>query len=299
MKKICLSIILMFIVAVPKVQAVDIQTVLSHIGFNLSSQKDDKAEITKVLDRQQSYANKKNFAKLKTLYTSTYVNTDGIDMDSYIDSLEKTGDIHGKLKYKTIINNIVVNGDYATVEAVDIAEGVTKDSYDVIPGKGVLYSEAKAVYYFKKESGEWKIDSEMALNEKSYLKYGSAKEIEIKIDAPEAIKANTEYNIKVSANLPDGRGIIASITTEPIQYPHQKAEEIFRAMKKDGELERVVTSNSDGKNEVAFASVAIAKAVLNQESKLDFVIDGVAFISSRVNVIPVPIKKERLNEQEK
>lgn len=298
-KKICLLIILMFALATPKVQAVDIQSLLSNIGFNAFLQKDAKEEITKVLEKQQDYANRKNYTKLKALYTSTYANFDGIDMDSYIDSLKKTADRHGKLKYQTIINSVNIYGDYATVEATDITDGVTKESYEVIPGKGILHSEAKAIYYFKKEDGVWKIDSEMALNEKSYLKYGSAKEIEINLYAPECVKADTEYNIKVSAELKEARGIIASVTSEVIQLPHQKAEDIFRAIKQDGELERVVISNNKGKNEMAFASVALAKPVLNKDSKLGFSIDGVAFVSSRVNVIPAPIKKEQTNEQKK
>ena len=299
MKKFSIIFMLMMIMSAPKAQAVDIQTILSHIGFNISSQKDDETEIIKLLDRQQDYANKRNYTKLITLYTSTYANSDGIDMDNYIESLRKTADLHGKLKYTTTIKTINVYGDYATVEAVDMADATTKETYDTIPGKGILHSEAKAIYYLKKESGEWKIDFETALSEKSYLKYGSAKELDIKLFAPEAVKADSEYNIKVSADLPDGRGIIASITTEPIQFPHKKTEDIFRAMKKDGELERVVVSNNDGKNEVAFASVAIAKAVLNNESKLDFVVDGVAFISSRVNVIPAPKKEVKADEQKK
>ena len=298
-KKFCLLVILMLAIAVPKVQAVDVQTLLSNIGFNVFSQKDAKEEITKVLDKQQNYANKKNYDKLKSLYTSTYTNFDGIDMDSYIDSLKKTSDLHGKLKYQTVINSITVNGDYATVEAVDITDGITKEPYEIVPGKGVLHSEAKAMYYFKREDGIWKIDSEMALSEKSYLKYGSAKDIDLKLDAPECVRADTEYNIKISTDLKEAKGIIASITTEKIQFPHKKTEDIFRAIKKDGELERVVTSNSEGKNEVAFASVAIASPYVNSESKVDFKVDGVAFISSRVNVIPALIKKERTNEQKK
>ena len=139
----------------------------------------------------------------------------------------------------------------------------------------------------------------MALNEKSYLKYGSAKEIEINLYAPECVKADTEYNIKVSANLKEARGINASVTSELIQQTKQKAEDIFRAIKQDGELERVVISNNKGKNEMAFASVAFAKPILNKNAKLDFTIDGVAFVSSRVNVIPAPIKKEQTNEQKK
>lgn len=296
-KKICLFIILLVIFSAPKAFAFDVQSLLSNVGFNIFDQKDSKEEITKVLNKQQNYVNKKNYDKLKTLYTRDYANFDGIDLDSYIESLKKTSDLHGKLTYQTIINSITVNGDYATVDAIDMADGVTKDSYEIIPGKGILHSEAKVLYYLKKEEGIWKIDSEEALSEKAYLKYGSAKDAEFILDAPECVKADTEYNVKITVNSEFGRGIIASITTEPIQYPHKKTEDVFRAMKKDGELERVVVSNNEGKNELAFASVAVAKPVLNKESKIDFAIDGVAFISSRVNVIPnIFKKKEIINE---
>ena len=57
-KKFCLLIILMLAIAVPKVQAVDVQNLLSNIGFNVFSQKDAKEEITKVLDKQQNKTNK-------------------------------------------------------------------------------------------------------------------------------------------------------------------------------------------------------------------------------------------------
>ena len=289
-KRICLIFTILILLGTSPAKAFDIQTLLSQIGFNVFAQKDAKTEITKVIEKQEKYANKKNYSKLKDLYTQTYANYDGISIDDYIESLKKTADSHSKLTYKTTINSITVNGDYATVEAIDTAEGITKNEYEHIEGKGILNSNAKAVYYFKKENGDWKIDSEFAYSEKTVLKYGTAKDINIELFAPECVKANTEYNIKISAELPEGSGIIASITAEPIQYPHLKTEDIFRPMKNDGELERVVTSNNDGKNEVAFASVGIAKAVLSKESKLDFSISGVAFISSRVNVIPQRVK---------
>ena len=289
-KKICLIFMALFLIGTTPSKAVDIQTLLSQIGFNVFAQKDAKTEITKVIEKQQKYANKKNYKKLKELYSSTYSNNDGITFEDYIESLKTTADLHAKMTYNTTINSINVSGNYATVEAVDTAEGTTKTGYENIEGKGILTSNAKAIYYFKKENGDWKIDSEYVYSEKTALKYGVTKEIEINLDAPECIKAGTEYNIKISANLPEGSGLIASIATETIQYPHTKAEDIFRPMKNDGELERVVTSNTEGKNEIAFASVGIAKAVLNSEAKIDFVINGVAFISSRVNVIPNKVK---------
>ena len=131
----------------------------------------------------------------------------------------------------------------------------------------------------------------MVYSEKTSIKYGSAKEIEIKMDAPECVSAENEYNVKISADLPDGTGLIASIASETIQYPQAiNREEIFRPMKQSGELERVLIANNEGKNEIAIASVALAKAVVDENSQINIKVDGVAFVASRINVIPKRVK---------
>lgn len=296
-KKILFLITVLFVFAVIPAKSADFKELLSQIGFNMFSQKDAKTEITKVLEKQENYTNKKNFKKLKLLFSEDYANYDGIKIEDYIESIKKTQDRHDKLTYKTTINSITINGDYATVDATDISEGTTKEKYKNIEGKGVLNSTSKTFYYLKKEDGNWKISADYIYSEKTSLKYGSAKDIEISLDAPECIKANSEYTVKINAKLPEKTGMIASIVTEPIQYPQSmQTEDIFRPIKPDGELERVVTSNNEGKNEVAFASIAIAKATLNDNTQIDIQMDGVAFIASRVNVIPGKVIK---NEQKK
>ena len=292
-KKISLLIITLFLFASIPAKSMDIKELLSQIGFNVFSQKDAKTEITKVLEKQEHYTNKKNYNKLRLLFSEDYANYDGISLDDYIASIEKTHSMHSKLTYKTIINSIIINGEYATVDATDISEGTTKNEYKNIEGKGILNSTSKTFYYLKKENGNWKISADYVYSEKTSLKYGSAKDIEIILDAPECIKANSEYNIKIRTTLPEKTGIIAAIVTEPIQYPQiMQSEDIFRPIKQDGELERVVVSNNEGKNEVAFASMAIAKAELSENQQLDIQMDGVAFIASRVNVIPRKVKED-------
>lgn len=293
--KLCLLLLVMSLVVTLPAQSADIKGLLSQIGFKQYSEKDAKTEITKIIEKQQKYANHKNYKKLKLLYTPDYSNFDGINLDDYIESIQKNWDMHSKLNYTTTINYISVNGDYATVQVTDTAVGETKDSYEKIKGKGVLNSISSGIYYFKKVNGDWKITSDMIFSEKTTLKYGSAIGMDITIEAPECVKAATQYDIKINAVPPEKSAVIASIVSEPIQYPQIKAKDIFRSVKQDGELQRVITANTDGKNEVAFASLAIAKAVEAEDKTMNVQVDGVAFVASRVNVIPLK-KEDKANE---
>ncbi len=295
-KKICLMFAILFLFSAIPAKSIDIKEKLSQIGFNIFAEKDSKTEITKVIEKQQKYANKQNYSKLKALYTEDFANYDSVDLDEYLESLKKTWQLHEKLNFTTTINSINVYGNYATVNVVDSTTGQTKEPYEKIEGKGILNSTANSIYYFKKTDGEWRITAEHTYSEKTSLKYGTAKDLEVEIDAPECVTAGSQYDVKVTVLSGATGAIIASITSEPIQYPQVKSEDIFRSIKKDGELERVITSNTDGKNEIAFASLAIAKPVLDEEGQVSASVDGVAFIASRVNVIP---KKEKSNEQEK
>lgn len=296
-KKLCTLLTVLFLFAVVPAKSIDIKEKLSQIGFNLFTEKDASTEITNVIEKQQKYANKNNYKKLRLLYTADYSNFDGISLDDYIASLQKTASMNNKIMYKTTVDNIYVYGNYATVTVTDYMEGQTKNSYEKIEGKGFLSSKAKAVYYFRKESGEWKISNDMTVSEKTSLKYGSTKDMDIEINAPECVGADTQYEVKVVvANADENSAVIASITTEPIQYPQIKSEDIFRTLKRDGELERVVTSNNDGKNEVAFASVAIAKPLVNSSGEVEASVEGVAFVATRVNVIPKRVSKNEQKE---
>ena len=108
-KKVCLLIITLFLFTAIPAKAVEIKDLLSRIGFNMALQKDDKAEITKVIEKQQKYAKKKNLEKLKKLYSEDYANYDGISLDEYLESIKKTWERYSKLTYTTNINSIEIN----------------------------------------------------------------------------------------------------------------------------------------------------------------------------------------------
>ena len=84
MKKnfLLLIIALLFFTTIPT-YSIDIQNLLSQIGFNIFAEKDPKTEITKILEKKQNYANKQNYKKLQQLYSTDYANFDGIKLDEY------------------------------------------------------------------------------------------------------------------------------------------------------------------------------------------------------------------------
>lgn len=291
-KFLFLFIVLFMLVSLPA-KSIDIMDKLSKIGFNLFSEKDAKIEIAKIIEKQQKYANKKNIVKFRALYSDDFMSYDGVVLDKYIEEVKKVWDISEKNLYSIAVNSIVVQGDYATVEVSGMVSVNTKDSYENIEGKGLLESTSRSIYYFKKIDGEWKISAENTYSEKAKLSYGIAKETEIDIIAPESVINGEQYNVKVKVLPKNNEAVVASITAEEIQQPQVKKEEIYRSIKKDGELERILVANSDGKNEVAFASIALVNPVINSNGEINAEIKGVCFITSKVNVV---LKKEKKDE---
>ena len=94
-----------------------------------------------------------------------------------------------------------------------------------------------------------------------------------------------EYTVLFAAELPKDKILLGSITNEKITYPNERQKEVFRKLKEDGILERVVRANNEGYNEQAVVSVGITKTEINEEKDLKLSVSGVAFLITRVNVV--------------
>lgn len=83
-------------------------------------------------------------------------------------------------------------------------------------------------------------------------------------------------------------------------FPPENTKEVFRKIA-DGTLERVFKANDNNVNESVVASVGLTHAENYDESKIRVYLSGLAFIMTRVNVIPENkyIKLEGKNEQNK
>ena len=152
--------------------------------FKLHIFNNDTREIRSLLNSQVRYANKTNFDKFIATFDKDYVNADGFNLDTYSQLVRDLWETYDNIEYEMTIKDISVKDDMATVS-------VTETSFAQIPAPhqldGVLTSEADSVYYLKKSNGDWKVTSDKVISETTSLLYGDAKDLNIKLTAPQEI----------------------------------------------------------------------------------------------------------------
>lgn len=242
--------------------------------------------IKNVLVRQDKYTNDHDIEKLSELYADNFVNSDGFGKKVYFELIKKTWDTYPSIIYETQIQSIRVNGDFASVQAYETSSATTLEQTENIEAYGELRSSANTIYYLKKTGEKWLIVAEDILSEKSQLKYGDARFIRMNLKAPEIISAGDEYTAILDMELTDDESAVATIDRQQIIHPLKEADEAFRQLSDENVLERVFVANRLNINEYATASIGIAKAEAYDETRTRVYLSGVAFLMTRVNVIP-------------
>lgn len=288
MKRVILPLILSIaFLSIPQVSAE--AGVISDYKAKISKNRELKSTrntITKIFTNQDKYTNAHDLDKLSELYDESFVNSDGFDKKVYFKLIKKTWETYPSIIYDSELLEIRINGDYATVYAYETASATTLEQTENIEAYGELRSQANTMYHLKKRGDNWTIVSEQVLNEKSQLKYGDARFIKMDLSAPELVKAGDEYTAFLDIELTDKEGAVATIDNQHIIHPLKQADEAFRQLSDENELERVFIANKQNLNEYATASIGIAKAEVYDETKTRVYLSGIAFLMTRVNVIP-------------
>ena len=243
-------------------------------------------DVKHVIDQQTVYTNKYDLDGLSSLYAKEFVNSDGFNKEVYFKLIKETWETYPDISYKTQINKIEVGENYATVYVDEVAVATSKETVEELTVIGELYSTSKCVYYLEKQGSKWLISSEKVLDETSTLKYGDARYADIELNVPKQIGAGKEYTASLNVVTPIDSVIIASISKENIVYPQTKSEDAFRKLTDNSVLERVFTSNKNNVNEYAVASVGITRAESVSDTQARIYMGGLAFIMTRINVIP-------------
>lgn len=291
MKKIIL-ILTIFLIVCPKSYADEAGNIalLTKKGFFERPQQSvflsPCEEVKKTLYSHLKYANSYNLEGLKSLYADNYVNVDGFNKNIFFDLIKKTWENYPDIKYKMDIKNIEINSNTAVAEVVEDAIATTDSPSGLVREKGLLESTSGSVYYLEKINDEWLITSDHIMYEKTFLRYGSAKDIKVDLTAPYQVPANEQYTSTLAIQPPKDSLIIASIGQENITYPQAIAKEVFRKLSKEGVIERVFKSNDKNINEYAVASFGITQAEINKKTEIKIYVTGLGFVMSRVNVIP-------------
>lgn len=304
MKKISLILILALLLSV---QIPSEAGFLTEQKVKIEQQKLNKArnaEIKALFGEMIKQANKHCLVGLQSVYSKDFVNSDGFNYDIYMKMVEDTWETYPDITYSTQINNIEFTDNYARVLVTETAVSAPKEQIGDFETVGELYSTAKCIYHLQKHGEIWLIESEDVLEETSTLKYGGARYVNVKLDTPKQIGAGKYYTTTLKIDVPHGVDAVASISREKIVYPQTKTEDNFRRVSNDNILERVFMSNQENVNEYAIASVGLAQAQ-EQGENINIHMRGLAFIMTRVNVIPenkfvnIEDKKVKKNEQSK
>jgi hypothetical protein len=258
--------------------------------------KADYNEIKAVLDKQLVYSNKYDLEGLAALYSDDFINCDGFNKEVYFKLVKDTWETYKNIAYSARIENIYYDGDYAQVQVFETAAATTSEVEESISAYGELVSAADCIYYLEKSGQKWIITSENVINEKSLLRYGDARYMDVDMVASAIVSAGKPYTAALKFDVPENSVAVASISSSKVEYPQVKSEDAFRQMPEDSNLERVLTANKDNVNEYAVGAVGIAK--FDGEKVY---LAGLAFILSRVNVIPENkfIKVEEENGKDK
>lgn len=242
--------------------------------------------VISVIKQQDKLVEKFNFEGLKELYADNFINNDGYNKDVYFSLVKDTWEAYPNITYKTYIKDFKINGNYAIVETYETAVATLESDSDLINAVGELNAYSNCRYHLEKLSDKWVITGEDILEEYSTLKFGDARFVKMNFSAPSMVGAGQPYTATLKIDLPSNQIVIASINNEKIVNPSKKPEEKFRRLPEEQILERMFIANTDNLNEYNVASVGITKAEVSGTDNLRVYMNGLAFIMTRVNVVP-------------
>jgi len=269
------------------------------LNINLPD-KSSESEIKALLKQHNKIMQKHKYKEIKTFYDENYKSSDGFTLDDLTTMLQKAHENYGDIKYKTKINNITAFDNWALVQMSDksIAKIYPDEKKKNKDKMGVLEGTSSYVVYLKNTDKGWKIIYDEVLAEETSLKYGIANKINMDLITPAFVHNGEEYDLSLKMNKPDDIIALASISREEISYPPVDAQEKFRKMPSEGELERLVKANNKNLDEYAIASVGFTRVSFNEkEAKARIEVLGMAYIMKRVNNEPLIESKKETSEK--
>lgn len=248
--------------------------------------KENIREIKELFRLHTQYANTHDVKGLEPLYADNYINNDGFNKEVYFKSIKSTWESCQDLTYTTNILSININGDNASVNVEETANGTIKETIDSVPVSGEIHSISKSIYQLVKINNKWYISGETALTDESSLLYGDARFMNIEIQSPQQVGAGEDYTVTLKVDADKDTFIVGSIDHDPVVFPTKPPKSELRAMPQSQILERIIRANTDNINEYAVASMAISKVKNKGESNFNIYMSGLACVMKRINVIP-------------
>jgi hypothetical protein len=238
----------------------------------------ERKEIENLLNTIEAQWNAHNLEGVMNNYADDYINNDGLDKKAVTELTKDFWKTYPDAKSSSKTKQIRIDGSFVTVESRDMAVGTTAKEMPGIGTKGDLNSISEGQLYIKKTGSSWKIIGDRIDYEKVRVAFGLARQLQACFSAPEQVKSGKQYSAKLELNLPTGLSAVGSITSQILKYPQPAPSEIWRPLEGPS-LERVISANSDNRNELLMATIGITNA------RRDALM-GMEFLTRRLNVVP-------------
>lgn len=224
--------------------------------------------------------------KLFSFYSTDFLTGDGINKTDYRSLTEALWKAYPNIKVENQKRTIRSQDQYATISGIDFFFGETSDTNKDLNQKGILNAISQGQIFLQKSGKEWRVVSDKIQFELVTVYYGNAKEYldnhQVFFSSPEQVKAGEQYSATLYSILPENVRATATIAKELVKKPDNKIfDESFQPLT-EHRLERLFNSNEVNYNELVSTTVIFSKGLI--EPKLD----GILYISKRVNVSPKP-----------
>lgn len=229
-----------------------------------------------------------NAHDLETLfsyYSKDFVTGDGITLEEYKELTKSLWEAYPGIQIDNQKRTVRTQDQYATLSGIDFFYGESKETNEELATKGYLNAISQGQIFLQKFGKNWKIVSDHIYFELVTVYYGNAKkfldEHQIYFSSPEQVRAGQDYSATLYFILPENIKASATINKELIVKPNpdEISDESFQNIS-EHKLERLFEANESNHNELVSATVVISKGII--EPKLD----GILYISKRVNIIP-------------
>jgi hypothetical protein len=238
-----------------------------------------KTEVATFLSNYETLWNSHNLDGVMANYAEEYINNDGLDKKAVAKLTQDFWKTYPDARSASTIKQIRCEGNFATVESKDIANGSTAKEMPGLNSKGELTSVSEGQLYLKRFNDQWRIIGDRIDYEKVRVAFGLAKNLITSFTAPEQMKANKQYSARLEVSLPPGLYANGSISAQPLKFPQATPQDALRPLEQPGSLERVMNANAESRNELLTATVILT------DSSRQF-LKGVSFLTRRLNVVP-------------
>jgi ketosteroid isomerase-like protein len=250
----------------------------------------DSPDVKSILDVVQdmvSASNRHDLDGILKHYSPRFVSGDSLTLDEIQRLIQETWKTYPDIRYETQTLEIRINGDWATVESLDMAKATAVPESSVSKTPGVLESRSRGLIFLKRVGKTWEILSDYTAYESATILYGDAQKLRMVLSTPEQVFSGEPYTAKVDVQLPTGTFAIATISKEPLVYPQITPEEKFRSLSEEQDsLERVFQANTTNNNEMVTATVGLTQIGQDDQERPTIKLNGIATIVKRVNVLP-------------